>query len=142
MATATNISACTRCDGSGVRNTPRAHLGVPGLCFDCHGDGTRQTQLITQAGRKEARRLERLRAIKCGPIEQRIWATRNANHVANDLHYQRLAVLQALGRFTTQEYADRLGITKTAAWIELCCNRRVYVNWSRDFEALGWTISE
>lgn len=135
-------SACTRCSGRGFRDTPVAHLNVPGLCFDCNGDGTRETQLISHASRKESRRLERLRAAKCGPIEQKIWDTRNSNRVAHDLHYQRLSVLKELGKFTTQDYADRLGISKSEAWVELCCNARVYVNWSKDYDAIGWTIGE
>lgn len=32
--------ACKRCNGSGFRNTPVVHLGVPGLCFGCNGSGT------------------------------------------------------------------------------------------------------
>ena len=30
---------CKRCNGSGFRNTPVAHLGVSGLCFGCNGSG-------------------------------------------------------------------------------------------------------
>ena len=31
---------CTRCNGTGMRNTPVTHLGVPGLCYGCDGNGT------------------------------------------------------------------------------------------------------
>jgi hypothetical protein len=133
--------ACTRCSGSGFRDTPRAHLNIPGLCFDCHGDGTRATQLKTQADRKESIRREKLRQQRCAPIEQKVWNTRNTNRVAHDLHIVRWPIVKEMGQFTTQEYADKCGITKTQAWIELCCNNKVYVNWSQDFEPVGWTIA-
>ena len=31
---------CKRCNGTGSRNTPVVHLGVPGLCYGCDGAGT------------------------------------------------------------------------------------------------------
>ena len=31
---------CLRCKGHGFRNTPVAHLWVPGLCYGCDGSGT------------------------------------------------------------------------------------------------------
>jgi hypothetical protein len=30
---------CTRCNGTGNRNTGVLHLGVPGLCYGCDGAG-------------------------------------------------------------------------------------------------------
>jgi hypothetical protein len=30
---------CTRCEGTGNKNTGVLHLGVPGLCFGCNGSG-------------------------------------------------------------------------------------------------------
>lgn len=30
---------CKRCNGTGNKNTPVAHLGVPGLCYGCDGTG-------------------------------------------------------------------------------------------------------
>lgn len=33
---------CKRCNGSGSRNTPVIHLGVPGLCYGCNGIGVQQ----------------------------------------------------------------------------------------------------
>ena len=32
---------CTRCSGTGRKNTGVLHLGVPGLCYDCDGAGVR-----------------------------------------------------------------------------------------------------
>ena len=28
---------CTRCNGTGLRSTSVAHMGIPGLCFGCNG---------------------------------------------------------------------------------------------------------
>ena len=30
---------CTRCNGTGLKNTGVLHLGVPGLCYGCDGSG-------------------------------------------------------------------------------------------------------
>ena len=134
--------ACTRCNGSGFRDTPRAHLDIPGLCFDCDGDGTRETQLRSHANRKETLRRSKLQAVKCAPIEKKIWDTRSANRIPYSLVRERWPAIVELKQFTTQQYADRVGISKAAAWVELCCNNRVYVAWSPEYDPIGWTFGE
>lgn len=37
---AMKIRTCMRCKGTGYRNCPVLHLGVPGLCYGCDGSGT------------------------------------------------------------------------------------------------------
>lgn len=44
---------CTRCKGTGFRNTPVAHMGVPGLCYGCDGKGTQKW--VTKEEINEAR---------------------------------------------------------------------------------------
>ena len=33
---------CKRCNGTGLKGTAVAHLGVPGLCYGCNGSGSQK----------------------------------------------------------------------------------------------------
>ncbi|MFN9295644.1 MAG: hypothetical protein ACK6EB_46820 [Planctomyces sp.] len=34
-----STKTCTRCNGTGLKNTGVVHMGVPGLCYGCNGSG-------------------------------------------------------------------------------------------------------
>lgn len=54
---------CTRCGGTGMTTHIRAHYGVPGLCFDCNGDGKRETQVRTIQAAKREKQIRELAAM-------------------------------------------------------------------------------
>lgn len=130
---------CSRCKGTGTRNCARAHLGVPGLCFDCNGDGTRATQLETKAAEKEAKRLNKISLA----ASRKIWDVREANggpaHPPRDRRRQAQEVFHDVRGFPTQAYADQFGLTKADAWIELCRWTMVYPHMVGD-QVVGWTM--
>lgn len=58
---------CKRCNGTGMRNTPVAHLGVPGLCYGCNGSGVQgwvdATVITAELQRAHDRHIAEIRQI-------------------------------------------------------------------------------
>lgn len=133
---------CKRCKGTGFRSAARAHLGVPGLCFHCHGDGTRATELKTKAAEKETAR----KASLYQAAEKVIWGVREANGgTATPPRDRRQAAYQVFGPvkgFSTKAYADHFGLPLRDAWVELCRWTHVYPVIDPVTEvACGWEFS-
>ena len=127
---------CTRCNGTGYKNCARAHYGVPGLCFDCDGAGTREAQLENQAAararkaQQEAyqRALDDIRALA-------------AEHGGQNLHLPRekRVAFPAYTVFTTADYAARFGMTPKEAFIELARSwPRYSVQVDMSGQPIGW----
>lgn len=139
---------CNRCSGRGFRDCAQAHLGVPGLCFDCNGSGRYEDQAATKAAARASKIAEaKLRAIT-QPVYDKIWEVRrNAKdfgypHASRD---QRVWFRQA-GTFSTQDFADAWGLAKVDAWRLLCCSypdvgivvdheAGKVVGWAREYNA-------
>lgn len=131
---------CTRCRGKGYRATPVVHYGVPGLCWDCDGDGTRETQNANKAKRKA----EKIRREQYLAVTDMIWAVRNEHGgpkypptVRRRLAYE----FPEDESFTTHQYADKAGIQPKEAWIELCRYTHVYPVLDEAGKPCGWTVS-
>ncbi len=133
-------TTCSRCKGTGTRNCARAHLGVPGLCFDCNGDGTKATQLATKAAEKESKRLNAIQLA----VSAKIWEVREANGGSaippRERRHEVYKVFENVRGFSTQDYADRFDLTKAEAWVELCRWAMVYPYFVGE-SAVGWTLS-
>src|SRR5262245_42427933 len=68
---------CNRCSGTGFRNCAQAHLGVPGLCFDCDGSGRYEDQARRKAEVAAHKKAEDRRRAATQPVYDKIWAVRN-----------------------------------------------------------------
>ena len=75
----TNTRTCTRCNGTGMLNTPVVHLGVPGLCFGCDGQ---KVQVLVPAAT--------LQAVRKANIRRRRAELEERARVTEDLHRKRL----------------------------------------------------
>lgn len=129
------MAHCTRCRGRGFRDTPRAHYDIPGLCFDCHGDGTRETQLKTQADVRERRRLE----LQSQAVMERIQATAE-QHGGRNLFpsRDRRHGIKMYEEFTTADYAAKFGLDLKAAFVELCRWAQCYPVLNKDGHPTAW----
>lgn len=131
---------CNRCRGTGFRDTPVAHLGVPGLCFACDGVGTYEAMAIKNEASRKAKKIDKafLEAY------QMVNGIAEKNGGFKTLPRDRRKVLRSLvSPFSTQQYAEAVGITAREAWIELCCTSRGVVcpSIGEDLKASGWTTS-
>lgn len=135
---------CTRCRGTGYwsRSHPRTHLGVPGLCFDCDGDGTRETQLAKKNAAAAAKALTPKQdpiRIKIDAVNRMVWDICQANGGVAFPPSDRPFPFKKLEVFTTEDYARATGLTKKEAWIELCRWRDVvYPALDHDGNPVGW----
>jgi hypothetical protein len=138
-----NTEVCKRCGGKGFRHTPVAHLGVPGLCYDCDGDGTRATQLKKRAAEKARKALDQLYI----DAQAKTYAVREANggaqHPPRDRRHAAYELFGAVVVFTTDEYATSFRLSKTEAWIELCRWTAVYPRVNLETKQVdGWEFSK
>ena len=134
------VTHCLRCRGTGFRATPVAHCGVPGLCYGCDGDGTRETQLRKQAAEREAKRVQDA----YDAVATRVYATRAAlGGTAFPPRERRRPAYEAFHAvdFTSEAYAERFGLTKREAFEELCRWTSVYPVVGPDGQATGWQFS-
>lgn len=107
-----------------MRNCAQAHLGVPGLCFDCDGSGRYEDQAAAKAERRHIKGNQDRQRAATQPIYDKVWAVRNNAKALGFPHpsrEQREWFRQA-GVFATQSFADAFGLTKQDAWNLLCCS--------------------
>jgi hypothetical protein len=126
---------CNRCQGSGFRDTPVAHLGVPGLCYGCNGDGSYKTFAANVAATKA----RKIATAKETAALGKVWATRETNR--RDRMSRELRVwARSSGTFTTKDFAEAHGMECKEAWIVLCCSYpAVGPAFNDQSEAIGWT---
>lgn len=115
---------CNRCSGRGIRDCAQAHLGVPGLCFDCNGSGSYADQAKERAARRAHKAIEARRRAATQPAYDKIWVVRNN---AEALGFPRASREQrtwfrSAGVFSTQAFADAFGLDLRDAWNVLCCS--------------------
>lgn len=126
---------CNRCSGKGFRDTPVAHLGVPGLCYGCNGDGTYETFARLRA---EAKIAKAVVAKQQEPLTK-IWEVRLANPQVKGLDREARIWARWAGVFSTEEFAAAHLMTKADAWIALCVSYpKVGPAYDAAGEVLGW----
>lgn len=107
---------CSRCQGKGFRDTPVVHMGMPGTCYGCDGDGSRATELANKQKAKIAKQV----AAQYHDVEVVIWDVARANGDVRCPPRDRRRSVRPGETFTTEEYAQRNGLSKQEAWVELC----------------------
>lgn len=126
---------CNRCSGKGSRVTPVVHLGVPGLCYGCDGDGSYETFARKRAEAKIAKAV----AIKQQVPLAKIWEVRLANPEVRSLDREARIWTRWAGVFSTAEFAEAHLMTKAEAWIKLCASYpTVGPAYDNDGEVTGW----
>jgi hypothetical protein len=140
---ATAKTACSRCKGKGFRNCARTHNGIPGLCFDCDGDGTKATQAAKKAKEKATKAVWDAYTEACAAVYKVREANGGATDYARADRREIFAALQEMGGvFTSADWAAKRGIDLRAAKIELACCRYAYPHIDpATLKADGWELS-
>jgi hypothetical protein len=131
---------CNRCKGTGFRSTPVLHLGIPGLCYGCDGDGTYDTFAAKRVAEREAKKRNDAFSDAYNMVE----VVKSANGGQITLGREKRLILRQLGVgrkvFRTKDYAEAVGITEREAWVELCRTSRGHVcpNLGDDLKPNGW----
>lgn len=129
---------CTRCRGTGYRATTVEYYGVPGLCWDCEGNGTREKQDENKAKRKAAK----IRQDQFAAVQAMLWEIRNKNGgVKFPPRERRRAVFDFTENFTTHDYASKVGLTPKEAWMELCLSTYVTPVLDEAGKPVAWTTA-
>lgn len=115
---------CNRCQGRGFRDTPVAHLGIPGLCYGCDGDGT----YTTFARKNVEARIQKKKTDAFFEAYNMVEKVKLENGGQITLERDKRQLLRKLGSsgkvFSTKDYAEVTGLSMKEAWIELCrCSR-------------------
>lgn len=129
---------CNRCQGTGFRDTPVAHMGIPGLCYGCNGAGTYEAFAAVQAAAAKAKKEADAFNAAYAMVNEIAEANGGFDHVNREIR----GVIRAMvSPFTTQDYAKARGIDTKAAWIELCRAGRgkVCPVIGADLKPVGWT---
>ena len=129
---------CNRCHGTGFRDSPRAHLGVPGLCFGCDGIGT----YSAFEARRAAARKKKIENAAYDKFYNMVNEVAEKNGGMLNVSRERRATLRNMSvPFTTVEYAIAAGITPQEAWVELCRIGRgkACPVIGPDLKPIGWT---
>ncbi|WP_046869036.1 hypothetical protein [Microvirga massiliensis] len=127
---------CTRCKGAGLMNYARAHYGVPGLCFDCDGAGTREVQLTNQAKARAAKALAA--AAQKASLEIQEFADRHGGQRLR-LPRDKRNAFPAYTVFSTKDYAEKFGMAPKEAFIELARSwPRYSVQIDNTGKPMGW----
>lgn len=129
---------CNRCKGTGFRDTPVFHLGVPGLCYGCDGAGTYEAYVAKKAATKLAKIQND--AFDAAYRFVNDIAEKNGGRLTLDREGRRL-VRSMTSPFTSHDYAVMRGIDDKAAFIELCRIGRHIVCpvIGPDLKPVGWT---
>jgi len=129
---------CNRCNGKGSRNTPVAHMGIPGLCFGCDGAGTYEAFAANQEKARKAKKIND--AFFVAYTMTNDVAEKNGGWIVLDRETR--AVLRSMvAPFSSADYAKARGIDCKAAFIELCRAGRgkVCPVIGDDLKVIGWT---
>jgi hypothetical protein len=127
---------CTRCGGTGMTTHVRAHYGVPGLCFDCNGNGKREAQVNAIQAAKREKQIRELAAK--ADAEIRDLAERNGGQRLH-LPREKRRAFALFEVFTTAQYAEKFGMTPKDAFIELARSWPHYRVWTDEQgQPKGW----
>jgi hypothetical protein len=129
---------CNRCSGRGMRDTPVVHLGVPGLCYGCDGDGTYATYAKKVADGKKQKALMLAQQV----VMAKVWEGRleaEALGMKNDRSKETWAWIKEHRGFSTKEFAEAKGLSCKEAWLTLCLKYpSVGPVWDEAGAATGW----
>lgn len=98
MAALVKPKTCSRCKGTGLVSNlvRRGHLGVPGLCFKCNGDGVVEGDRATLAAAKAADAAWHARwAVVVAWFATQPQAVRDGYNVLEVLEFERTEAAQA-----------------------------------------------
>lgn len=129
---------CNRCKGTGFRDTPVAHMGIPGLCYGCNGVGTYEAFAAVQEAARKAKAFND--AFNAAYMMTNEVAEKNGGRL--DLDREGRALFRSMeAPFTSADYAKARGIDVKAAFIELCRIGRGMVCpvIGDDLKPVGWT---
>lgn len=129
---------CNRCKGTGFRDTPVAHMGIPGLCYGCNGAGTYEAFAAVQEAARKAKAYNDAFDAAYKMVNEVAERNGGFNHIDRD---NRAIVRGMVAPFTSADYAKVRGIDVKAAFIELCRmgRGRVCPVLGDDLKPVGWT---
>lgn len=129
---------CNRCQGKGFRDTPVAHLGIPGLCYGCDGVGTYEAFAAIQEAARKAKKINDAFYVAYTMTNE--IAEKNGGSLQLDRE-TRAIFRSMVSPFTSADYAKARGIDDRAAFIELCRIGRgkVCPVIGDDLKPIGWT---
>lgn len=129
---------CNRCNGKGFRDTPVAHLGIPGLCYGCDGAGTYEAFAGVQEAARKAKAIND--AFSAAYTMTNEVAEKNGGFIHQDRELRKV-VRSMTSPFSSADYAKVRGIDVKAAFIELCRigRARVCPVVGDDLKIVGWT---
>ena len=79
---------CSRCKGTGLKNTTVFHCGVPGLCYGCNGSGCQKwVDAATVTAERHAARAKHIAELEQGIAECK--AALDANKAAHRRVFER-----------------------------------------------------
>jgi hypothetical protein len=130
---------CTRCAGTGHVDSPQIHLGIPGLCLDCDGDGRGETQRRNRLARQRAEERVAARAALRRQTEAPVLALRAREGAGRAIPHDRRDAFPVDTIFTTAAYARANGLSNAEAFRELAlAHPAVQVAFGEDGRAIGW----